>query len=1165
MSSHFKNKLIDLYDSDVGVSRFGRGASEEELKQMIRYGSWGEVGDNYYLFIYRDFLRDSAYYGAVVFLDTTDELGRPVRVRGVELNGKQQIRNIYVKAALFYLKNGFQPTMAISGGARDVFESAREMLADHIVPASIRAAAKGLEAFNVDFIHREVDFKVVRVKSSSRVSETRGLNESLEKLTVGQKEQETATPTLQAAALPALNLKAQVLDLSGDKRYFFQPLIRPLRSDGTFGRVRKFSAGEANRTCLVLEYPQDEAFLPLPEELEDFFRQYVYIDSLKGHPGFKIKMLQHVFFDSMAEVMFRMPDSLSFFQDENQRLDYKKLHKLEFSRVTVRFAPSLLPRRDHLLTFYLNFTDCDGRTREAKDNFEIILTQLGGVFVLFTDPDDRSWLARPAVNEAPEVHRFFRFLEELEDFQRSELPAVIEALLKLDSEVIDVVPVPLQKYQLSVLPYPVLNIYPSDEELKLPDHLTISFDYLEPIGKFIAAHPDKLVFTYQPDEVFEARCRELLSLDPLLSRQMDVGSGNKKMFHYFGFNSGEPLQWLGERGMQYMDRGFKIYSVRWKRFIGRTGAGILVKMEHGIDWLEFKPMLIHPESGAELEIDLENTDTENFDRDGGAVVDKDGMLHLLTKKELEKLLKLYRFARRQGNRFVVPSKNYILIKLLYDKRMDEIPTLNEILGTPKRLEKFNKIEDRLPACSFNGELRGYQQEGFKWLQFLRDYGFSGCLADDMGLGKTVQTLALLETLKCGGTLKTSLLVVPVSAIPNWEAELRKFAPSLSFLRHIGTGRARETTGWECFDVIISSYATVRNDVALFKDFGLDYLILDESQNIKNAASQTAQAVKVLQSNNRLALSGTPIENNSIELWSLFDFLMPGFLGTPGWFSAHFAQPIERENDTGRAELLKSMIFPFILRRRKEEVEDQLPEKIQIVSRLPMNDEQAILYKKTAAFYRSELDEQIEEKGVGGSSIKILEGMLRLRQICLFPQLADSTQTDVPSAKLDHLKELLEDILTEDHKVLIFSQFVQALHIIRDHLEADKLGYAYLDGSTSLKDRELNIARFQEDEETRVFLLSLKAGGVALNLTAADYVIIFDPWWNPAVEAQAIDRSHRIGQSRKVMVYRMVMEDSIEEKMLLLQDQKRDLVDQLISSDSLSFKDLKKDDIMKLFA
>jgi len=717
----------------------------------------------------------------------------------------------------------------------------------------------------------------------------------------------------------------------------------------------------------------------------------------------------------------------------------------------------------------------------------------------------------------------------------------------------------LKKYEFHLLPIPVLNIFPKDIFENKDERLEVVFDYEQVINAFISRHPGKEVYTYQRDEDFESRCLSVLKHDPLLTRHMDYHGERKSVYHYYYFQDNDFLKWLIERGRKYLEKGFKIYSVKWKRYIGSTRSTLRLTIDHDIDWLEFKPVVHDSLTGSGAEIDM-----DYFDPEDTVIMDKKGMLHLVTRKEIERLVYLYRYAQRQGNLFRVPSRNFILIRQLYDKKMEEIPQLQEILAVEERLKEFEKIPDYPVSENVNGRLRGYQVEGFKWLYFLRDYGFSGCLADDMGLGKTLQTLALLQALKDNRQLNTSLLVVPVSAIPHWEIEIEKFTPGLTYHRHMGINRDKDTGGWEKTDLIITSYATLRNDIEMIKDFEFDYIVLDESQNIKNFSSQVSKAAKILRGRNRLALSGTPIENNSMELWSLFDFLMPGFLGTFQWFNKQFAQAIEKDDDREKIELLKKMIYPFVMRRKKEEVEKELPEKIEIISRIPMEEEQLKLYAETSEYYRDKVENEIDEKGVGGSSIKILEAMLRLRQLCLFPRLMDEKYREVPSAKFNHFKELLEDILSENHKALIFSQFVQALKIIKEHCDEENITYSYIDGSVNLKTREKMIKTFQEDEGTRLFLLSLKAGGVALNLTAADYVIIFDPWWNPAVEAQAIDRSHRIGQTRKVMVYRMVVQESIEEKMLKLQDRKKALVENLIASDAQTFKKLKKKDILDLF-
>ncbi|HLP61805.1 MAG TPA: DEAD/DEAH box helicase, partial [Candidatus Deferrimicrobium sp.] len=661
---------------------------------------------------------------------------------------------------------------------------------------------------------------------------------------------------------------------------------------------------------------------------------------------------------------------------------------------------------------------------------------------------------------------------------------------------------------------------------------------------------------YEKDHEFETLCLYLLKTDPLL--HMEIKNESRYDTKYlFNFKDGDDFKWLMESSAKYMAKGFRVYSARQKQYIGKSGSKVRLHITPGIRWLEFKPLLENAATGETFEIDY-------VDYNGNTVTDKNGTLHLIDKEDINKLSCLARLAERHEGFYRVPSENYFLINVLYDQRMESIPALKEKLLYAKRLEDFKQVPSYEPAKNFNGKLRGYQEAGFRWLRFLHEYHFSGCLADDMGLGKTVQTLALLQALKEQDQLHTSLLVVPVSAISNWEAEMAQFTPDLTFHRHLGAGRARDIDAWGNHDLVITSYATLRNDVELFGKFDFDYIVLDESQNIKNLSSQVTKAIKTVKGVHRLALSGTPIENTTMELWSLFDFLMPGFLGTPDWFRTEWALRVEKYKDEQKTELLKNMIYPFILRRKKEEVEKELPEKTEMVEKLGMEEEQLRLYVNTAQYYSERVLKAIDEKGIEGSAFVILEGMLRLRQVCLFPQLIDPDFKDIPSVKFGRLIEMLEDILSEGHKVLIFSQFVKVLEIIRGHFVAENIDYCYIDGSVDAKKRGEEVKQFQEDEKKKAFLLSLKAGGVAINLTAADYVIIFDPWWNPAVEAQAIDRSHRIGQTKKVFVYRMVVKNTIEEKMLALQEEKRELVDKLITSESKAFKDLTREDIIKLF-
>ena len=477
----------------------------------------------------------------------------------------------------------------------------------------------------------------------------------------------------------------------------------------------------------------------------------------------------------------------------------------------------------------------------------------------------------------------------------------------------------------------------------------------------------------------------------------------------------------------------------------------------------------------------------------------------------------------------------------------------------QRLRSFEGIGPAEAPRSFRGELRGYQRAGLGWLHFLRDFGFGGCLADDMGLGKTIQVLALLESRRGGE--RPSLVVVPKSLIFNWLAEAERFTPKLRVLDHTGTGRTREGDPFAGWDVVLTTYGTLRKDIATLRQAEFEYVILDEAQAIKNADSQTAKAARLLRGRHRLALTGTPVENHLGELWSLLEFLNPGFLGASPLLRARSEEL--RNPGLETRSLLARALRPFILRRTKEQVAPELPARLEqtLVCELPPG--QRRLYNELRDHYRSALGGKIGEQGLGRSKILVLEALLRLRQAACHPGLLDPKRADEPSAKLDLLLPQLQEILAEGHKALVFSQFTTFLGLLRRQLDREGIPYLYLDGRT--RDRQEKVERFQSDPAFPLFLISLKAGGLGLNLTAADYVYLLDPWWNPAVEAQAIDRAHRIGQTRPVFASRIVARDTVEEKILELQKSKRDLADAIIQADKSLLAALSREDLELLLS
>jgi superfamily II DNA or RNA helicase len=481
------------------------------------------------------------------------------------------------------------------------------------------------------------------------------------------------------------------------------------------------------------------------------------------------------------------------------------------------------------------------------------------------------------------------------------------------------------------------------------------------------------------------------------------------------------------------------------------------------------------------------------------------------------------------------------------------------------LRGFSGVTAADPPPGFHGVLRPYQRDGLGWLHFLSRFGFGGCLADDMGLGKTIQVLALFEErrlLRTAGEsadrLPPSLVVAPRSLIFNWRQEAERFTPSIRILDHTGGERIRNHEHFEDYDVVLTTYGTLRRDACFFKEKTFDYIVLDEAQAIKNASTESAKAARLLRGHYRLALSGTPIENHLGELWSLLEFLNPGMLGAASIFKGTAGKIDEQDR-----ALLAHALRPFILRRTKAQVAQDLPAKLEQTLFCEMEESQRKLYNELRDHYRSSLLKQVEQEGLQKSKIHVLEALLRLRQAAIHPGLIDASRSDESSAKLDMLFPQIAEVLEEGHKVLIFSQFTSMLGILRRRLDDEKITYEYLDGQT--QDRAAPVERFQNDPESKLFLISLKAGGLGLNLTAAEYVYLLDPWWNPAVEAQAIDRTHRIGQTKSVFAYRLIAKDTVEEKVLALQETKRKISESIITGDNSIMRDLRPEDLEVLLS
>lgn len=542
----------------------------------------------------------------------------------------------------------------------------------------------------------------------------------------------------------------------------------------------------------------------------------------------------------------------------------------------------------------------------------------------------------------------------------------------------------------------------------------------------------------------------------------------------------------------------------------------------------------------------------------------DGSLGLLPEEWMKKYSLLFRMGEETAQGLRLSKYNFAVIDELYE-HLDDEKLRWELEEKKKRLLDQDRIHPVEVPTNLHAVLRNYQESGFQWLNYLDDISWGGILADDMGLGKTIQALSFLLHYKNSKGRCLALVVCPTTLIYNWENEIRKFTPDLSYHIHHGPQRSRKPEELASYNLIITTYGTLRSDVPFFSQLEFDYVVLDESQAIKNPQSKITKATQLLHTRGRICLSGTPMQNNTFDIYAQMQFLNPGMLGSIDFFRTEFAHPIDKFGEEDRKEQLRKLLYPFILRRTKEQVASDLPDKTETVLYCEMDPEQRHIYEAYRNSYRARILGSMDEVGLERSQLTILQGLMKLRQICDSPAiLKEEHPFPNHSVKLHELsRELVEN--TGDHKVLVFSQFLGMLALIREKLQKQHIPFEYFDGSTSSPDREKAIRNFQDNERCRVFLISLKAGGVGLNLTAADYVYIVDPWWNPAVEQQAIDRTHRIGQTKNIFAYRMICKNTVEEKILELQERKRSLVKEIISDESGFIKKLSREDVLYLFS
>ena len=734
----------------------------------------------------------------------------------------------------------------------------------------------------------------------------------------------------------------------------------------------------------------------------------------------------------------------------------------------------------------------------------------------------------------------------------------------------------------------VANKYLQQHEIEMSDSLKkkigikqlsgmIKKLYISELDKFILFTP---ICSYDKDQDFNPletnKIAELSNENKVLMIQRDTDQ--EKTFLDTLRQKHEKFERQGEQGFfslkaedfvkdywflgfsdQLQEEGIELYGIKELKNIkySLSRPSVNFSIDSGIDWFE---------ANATITIGDETIDLKSLKKklvkNTNYIKLSDGKLAILPQKWYEKLTRYLRLGEVNKDGTVHISKNRFNV-LDEDIEFVTPKMIREVQEKKKKLAEFTTISKKLLPDNITAVLRHYQEDGFNWLCFLEEYNWGGILADDMGLGKTLQMLTYIQYKINQGIDHPILVVVPTSLLFNWANEINKFAPHITHVLHHGSNRKPLSILSKEYDLIITTYGIVTLEITDFEKQQFELIVLDESQNIKNIASQRYKACMKLKAKQKLTLTGTPIENNTFDLYAQLNFTNPGLLGTIARFKEDYAYAIDRDRNEGVASELQKMVNPFMLRRTKEQVAKELPDKTEDIIYCVMDKAQRKVYDAFRNEYRKSLLAEIEEEGMAGKTLQFLQALTKLRQICDSPQLLPDGNYTEESAKIDILISNLNEKIG-NHKVLVFSQFVSMLLLIKDKLDVENIAYEYLDGSTTQKAREKAVANFQENDHVRVFLISLKAGGTGLNLTSADYVYIMDPWWNPAVENQAIDRCYRIGQTNHVIAYRMICKDTVEEKIMDLKSKKLSISDAIITTDENMLKKLTPEDLKEMF-
>lgn len=734
-------------------------------------------------------------------------------------------------------------------------------------------------------------------------------------------------------------------------------------------------------------------------------------------------------------------------------------------------------------------------------------------------------------------------------------------------------------------PKPILSL---EQNLKGILVLVLKFVYgQESIYQANRETEMKVQFKYAPDQevVFQRLKRDYEAENEYITKLLSFGLSNEDgpFFSPFrkkqdeSYHSNLLINWLNFNGEVLRNAGFDLSQNKLEKAYYLENFEMKMEVsENENDWFDI--MATVEFAGFKIPF---SAFRDHIVGGNPEYLLPDGRVMILPEEWFESYKDIVQFSKEESGRFKLKKQHFALL----DKKGSKLA--GSLKGNLKGLVQASKELVEVPQ-GIDAELRSYQVAGFSWMYQLYKNGFGACLADDMGLGKTLQTLTLLK--KVGlehietapekktehqkgqldlfsqgdisntSSSKTSLIVVPTSLVHNWMNEIKKFVPQLKALAHAGSSRAKLEDVVGKYDIIVTSYGVLRNELEAFVKYEFLYLVLDESQMVKNPGSKTYQSVLQLVSDYRLVLTGTPIENSLTDLWAQLNFLNRGLLGNMSFFRSEFQTPIEKRQDENKRQRLQKLIAPFILRRSKMEVAKELPPIAEQVIPCDLNEIQENYYEREKSKARNLVLESIEKYGYNKSAIMILQSLTRLRQIANHPGLVDEDYL-AGSGKYEEIIRRLENLQAEGNKALIFSSFVKHLDLVADYLQSKGIKFAKITGET--QKREQQIEQFQNQDDTPFFLISLKAGGVGLNLTAADYVLILDPWWNPAAEQQAIARAHRIGQTKQVMVYRFIAQGTLEEKILKLQEKKSELANAFVNDNAL--KDVSEEEVMELFA